>query len=80
MIKQQQWADWLASPVTQAVIQHLDSQKTNLIQQLLDIPISNGIEAIGLDHLAIRYKLDGLGEFLDVESLSENIIEVSNED
>ena len=81
MASQQEWADWLRHPVTEAVIQYLETRKDSLISDLLNTDIaSKTTEEIGLHHLVYRSALSGLGEFLDTDSLKESIVEVSNED
>jgi hypothetical protein len=80
MIKQQEWADWLRHPVTQAVIQHLEARKDSLISDLLNLDIaSKSIDELGIHCLALRSALNGLGEFLDVDDLQESIVEVLHE-
>lgn len=79
MIKPQDWADWVRSPITQAVIQTLEEKKNSLIGELLNATAFT-VEEIGLKHLTLRNQLDGLGEFLDLESLAESCGVIANED
>lgn len=74
-ITPQMWLDWQRSPATAAIVEHLEAQKTALIEQLLSLPLENTAEQLGIAFIALRYKLDGLGEFLDFDSLAENIIQ-----
>jgi len=79
MIKPQEWADWLHHPVTETVLKHLNERKDSLISELINIDIaSHTVESYGVKALALRYQIDGLGEFLDTESLRESI-EVTHE-
>lgn len=78
-MKRQDWADWLHSPVTQAVISRLDERKNELISELLGIQDEN-LEAIAIKHIAARKHLEGLAEVLDTDSLAEAIGVEINED
>ena len=78
-ISRQEWADWLHSPVTQAVVGHLTERSESLIEGLLNADADTA-EEIGIKHLAYRNQINGLGEFLDLESLRESIVtEVADE-
>lgn len=79
-IKQQEWADWLRHPVTETVLNYLDSRKDALTEQLINLDIQDSVEEYGVKALFLRAHLEGLGEMLDIESLSESIVEVSHED
>jgi len=68
------WQDWQSSSATEAVRSYIEAQKSALIEQLLGLPLSETAEQTGLAFIAIRYKLDGLGEFLDFENIGENIV------
>jgi hypothetical protein len=76
-MKPQEWADWLAHPVTQAVITHLNEQKDSLIEQLINLPVGESVESYGLKAMALRYALSGMGAFLDLDDLKESLVEVN---
>lgn len=78
MIKPQEWADWLRHPVTETVLQYLNERKDSLISELLNVD-AESVEAFGMRHIAYRNQLNGLGEFLDTESLGESIVGVTHE-
>jgi hypothetical protein len=73
-ITPQMWLDWQRSPATAAIVQYLETQKTALIEQLLSLPLENTAEQLGIQFIALRYKLDGLGEFLDFDALEEALV------
>lgn len=75
-VSRQEWADWVRSSVTQAVIQSLETRSRSLIEEMLAITAETA-EGFGLAHIAYRNKLDGLGEFLDLDSLAD-LVEVSD--
>jgi len=79
MIKSQDWRDWLSSPVTKAVMIHLNERKDAKISELLAIEESN-FESLAIKHVAIRSELSGLGELLDLETLAESCGVQANED
>lgn len=80
MIKQQEWADWLHHPVTQAVLDYINGRKDALIEELLNLDVGPmNTEQIGLRYTAYRNALNGIGELLDTDSLKESIVEVSHE-
>ncbi len=79
MIKSQDWLDWLSSPVTKAVITHLNSRKDDKISEMLSIEAVN-LEELAIRHVAIRSELSGLGELLDLETLAESCEVQANED
>ncbi len=70
MATQQDFADWRRHPVTQEVVQKLNEKKDDLISQLLNMQCQS-IEEFGIRYLAIRNKIDGIGEFLDLDDLQE---------
>lgn len=72
-ISRQEWADWLRSPVTEAVVSHLTERSSALIEQLCNID-ADSVEGFGIRHLAYRNQINGLGEFLDLDSLRESIV------
>lgn len=78
-MKQQDWNDWLSSPVTKAVMQHLSERKDDLLEGLLNIQ-DHSLEAIAIKHVAARSALQGLGEVLDLETLAESCGVIPNED
>lgn len=81
MIKQQEWADWLHHPVTQEVLEHLNERKDALIEEVLNMSVGTmTIEQIGIQYVAFRNALNGLGVVLDIDDLAESLIEVSHED
>ena len=73
-ISRAEWADWLRSPVTEAVVAKLEEKRDSLVEAML-----NGggvsIEEVALHHIRYRNQLEGLGEFLDLESLGDWICE-----
>lgn len=71
-ISRAEWADWLRSPVTQAVNQALTKRSESLIEDLLKIEAET-LEAIGIRHIALRNRVEGLGEFLDLDSLADMV-------
>lgn len=73
-ISRTEWVDWLRSSVTQAVVAKLSEKRDEAVEAMLNAQ-GGSIEEIGLVHLAYRNKLEGLGEFLDLESLEEWICE-----
>ena len=73
-ISRAEWADWLRSPVTEAVVAKLNEKRDDLIGQLLNMS-GESVEAFGLMHLALRNQLNGLGEFLDLDGLEDWICE-----
>ena len=78
-ITHQEWADWLRSDVTEAVVEKLSEKQTDLIESLLNAD-GESIEEVALHHIRIRNQLEGLGEFLDLESLGEWIVEETTDD
>jgi hypothetical protein len=75
-ITPQMWLDWQHSKATEAVRAHLEVEKFALIEQLLNQDISNlSAEQLGLNYIAFRSKLDGIGEFLDFDGLELNIVQ-----
>jgi len=79
-ITRQEWADWLRSPVTEAVVSHLTERSTALIEGLVNAS-ADTVEQLGIKHLAHRNQINGLAEFLDLDSLRESIVtEVADED
>lgn len=81
MIKPQEWADWLNHPVTETVLQYLNTRKDALIEQHLNIDIGKhaSIESYGLECLATRCVVEGLGEVLDLQNLQESLVGVTHE-
>lgn len=73
-ISRAEWADWLRSSVTQAVVAKLNERKDDLIGRLVNAD-AQSIEELALLHIRYRNQLEGLGEFLDLESLEEWICE-----
>lgn len=75
-ITPQMWLDWQRSPATAAVLEHLETRKTSLIEQLLNLDIqSHSVESYGISAIAIRYHLEGMGEFLDLQNLEETLVQ-----
>lgn len=70
MASQQEFADWRRHPVTQEVVRKLTERKEALIEQMLNLQC-NTLDEFGLYHLVYRNKLEGLGEFLDLDYLQE---------
>ena len=79
MITSQDWADWLRSDVTQAVVAKLTERQEELIERLVNVD-GDSIEGVALAHIQYRNQLEGLGEFLDLESLGEWIVETTDDD
>ncbi len=77
-ITRAEWADWLRSDVTRAVIEKLSGKRDDLIEQLLNRG-GDSIEEVALHHIQYRNQLEGLGEFLDLETLSDWIVEETEE-
>jgi hypothetical protein len=78
MIKASEFRDWLNSPVTKAVIARLEEVKKDRIEHLLNLS-RNSYEELAIEYQAVRCQLNGLGEFLDLDSLAESM-GVTNED
>lgn len=70
MASQQDFADWRRHPVTQEVVRKLEERKDALITKMLNIECKT-LEDFGINHLAFRNQVNGLGEFLDLDSLQE---------
>lgn len=79
-ISRQEWADWVRSPVTQAVTQALAKKTEESLQSLIKMSLENStIEQCGMEFLCLRNYIAGIGEFLDQENLKD-AVEVVDED
>lgn len=73
-ISRQEWADWVRSPVTQAVTQALEEEVKKSLDQLIQGGISDkSLETCGMEYIAMRNHIAGIGEFLDFEGLSHKV-------
>ncbi len=77
-MKASEWRDWLNSPVTKAVMQHLSEEKDKRLERLLNLEETSW-ETLAIKHVALRSELSALGEILEIDSLKESI-GVTNED
>jgi hypothetical protein len=77
-IQAQHWEQWLASPVTQAVLACNKEKRDEYLEQILnlDIPDSQkSLELYGLKSLALRYAAEGMAVCTDVEFLKLQLVE-----
>ena len=77
-ISSSEWANWLLHPVTREVVAHLHKTKTEAEQAIVTF-MADTVEQYGIEHIARRNHIAGMGEFLDLESLAE-VLGVPNED
>lgn len=74
------WAQWLNSPVTRLVHEHLTEIQNDGIHKMLNINAAEKtLEMIGTDYVAARYFVDGVGQFTDLDSLKDILVEADNE-
>lgn len=71
-IPRQEWADWLRSSVTQAVLANLKQKRAQARADLEQVQ-GETVEQMGMNHLAIRNVLVGLDALFDL------IADVNNE-
>lgn len=79
MVTPQDWADWRRAAVTEEVVGKLTEKRDDLLEKLLNIE-GRSLEEIGLKYVQFRNQLEGLGEFLDVDSLGEWLVEEPTDD
>lgn len=77
-ITRQEWADWLRSDVTQAVVEKLTEKREAALEAMLNAD-GDTLEGIALIYFAYRNKLEGLDEFLDLDNLGDWIVEETEE-
>jgi hypothetical protein len=73
-----EWEEWVRSPITKAVANHLTNVSNDRIESMLNCNAET-IEGFGIRHLAYRNQVNGIAEFLDFETLAESL-GVPNED
>ena len=78
-----EWSSWVNSPVTQAICQYLQEQANDILNESINLSLPKdkaSLEKYGMQSLAARYAVDGIGQFLDFETLKEILVEEDSHD
>lgn len=79
-ISSDEWSQWVGSPVTQAVLNHLKEAQNNYIEQMLNLDVTDTTESYALKSLSLRYAVEGIAQFTDLESLKLDIIQEEDDE
>lgn len=78
-----EWVQWKNNSATKLVAERLSEIRETCISDMLNLDITRddfSLEKFALHSMALRYHIEGISEFLDFNSLEEDLVDEVEED